>query len=156
MIDVKDAFTVCGSGYPDMYWGSLITTLAGSIHQLKKIKGSSSYDAEDYGIALAEGHGAGLPVEEFEKQTAEGIALESCCLGYVCGSEDMDRNEWTLEGEPNTTIVVNRPATVELTCATLANCIPMLIDAPTGYITTEKMPVPHYLVKPMHEYVKSR
>lgn len=47
--------TLCGSGYPDMYWGSLITTLAGSIHTLKRIKGSSSYNVEDYGIALAEG-----------------------------------------------------------------------------------------------------
>lgn len=229
--------TLCGSGYPDMYWGSLITTLAGSIHTLKKIKGSSSYNVEDYGIALAEGHGAGLSIEAFEKQignynglsyeemekliadgliepsymwnqngwlcsqlglrivsqtqecipithqedlksetlgmtipagnatgmsaivttmTEEGITLETRCLGYVYGPEDMDRNEWTLEGEPDTTIVVNRPATVELTCATLTNRIPMLIDAPSGYITTEKMPVNHYLVKPMHEYVQSK
>ena len=220
-----------------MYWGSLVTTLAGSIHHLKRIVGSSSYNVEDYGIALAEGHGAGLSVEEFEKQigkynglsyketeklivdgviepsymwnqngwlcsrlglrivsqtqacipithkedlksntlgmtikagyatgmsavvtteTREGITLETRCLGYVYGPEDMDRNEWTLEGEPDTTIVVNRPATVELTCATLTNRIPMLIDAPSGYITTEKMPVNHYLVKPMHEYVTSR
>lgn len=229
--------TLCGSGYPDMYWGSLITTLAGSIHTLKKIKGSSSYNVEDYGIALAEGHGAGLSIEEFDKQigkyndlsyeeaqkmiadgviepsymwnqngwlcsqlglhivsqtqkcipithkddlesstlgrtipagyatgmsaivttqTEEGITLETSCLGYVYGPEDMDRNEWTLEGEPDTTLSVNRPATVELTCATLTNRIPMLIDAPPGYITTEKMPVNHYLVKPMHEYVQSK
>lgn len=229
--------TLCGSGYPDMYWGSLITTLAGSIHTLKKIKGSSSYNVEDYGIALAKGHGAGLSIEEFKKQignyngltyeetkkliadgviepsymwnqngwlcsqlglhiisqtqecipithkedlksntlgmtikagnatgmsavvtteTEEGITLETQCLGYVYAPEDMDRNEWTLEGEPDTTLVVNRPATVELTCATLTNRIPMLIDAPAGYITTEKMPTNYYLVKPMHEYVKSK
>lgn len=89
-------------------------------------------------------------------ETEEGITLETRCLGYVYGPEDMDRNEWTLEGEPDTTIVVNRPATVELTCATLTNRIPMLIDAPSGYITTEKMPVNHYLLKPMQEYVTSR
>lgn len=229
--------TLCGSGYPDMYWGSLITTLAGSIHTLKKIKGSSSYNVEDYGIALAKGHGAGLSIEEFKKQignynglsyeetkkliadgviepsymwnqngwlcsqlglhivsqtqecipithkkdlksntlgmtikagnatgmsavvtteTEEGITLETQCLGYVYAPEDMDRNEWTLEGEPDTTLVVNRPATVELTCATLTNRIPMLIDSPAGYVTTEKMPTNYYLVKPMHEYVKSR
>ncbi len=66
--------TLCGSGYPDMYWGSLVTTLAGSIHHLKRIVGSSSYNVEDYGIALAEGHGAGLSVEEFEP---ERLALQS-------------------------------------------------------------------------------
>lgn len=233
----ENGCTLCGSGYPDMYWGSLITTLAGSIHTLKKIRGSSSYNVEDYGIALAEGHGAGLTIDEFEKQignyndlsfeetkkliadgviepsymwnqngwlcsqlglhivsqtqkclpithkedlksgtlgmtikagnatgmsavvtteTEEGITLETQCLGYVYGPEDMDRNEWTLEGEPDTTLTVNRPATVELTCATLTNRIPMLIDAEPGYVTTEKMPVNYYLVRPMHEYVKSR
>ena len=46
-----------------MYWGSLITTLAGSMHRIKKITGISSYNVEDYGIALAEGHGAGLTIE---------------------------------------------------------------------------------------------
>lgn len=229
--------TLCGSGYPDMYWGSLITTLAGSMHKITKICGSSSYNVEDYGIALAEGHGAGLSLKEFDEQignyndltyaetvekikdgtvvpsymwnqngwlcsqlglhitsqtqkclpithptnlysstldmtvkagdatgmsavvttkTEEGITLETQCLGYVYGPEDFDKNEWTFEGEPETTIVVNRPATVELTCATLVNRIPMLIDAEPGYITTEKMPVNHYLTKAMGAYVKSR
>lgn len=229
--------TLCGSGYPDMYWGSLITTLAGSMHKITKICGSSSYNVEDYGIALAEGHGAGLPIDEFEKQigkyndlsyeetvkaidegivvpsymwnqngwlcsqlglhivsqtqkcvpvthpedlysstlnmtvkagdatgmsaivtttTEEGITLETQCLGFVYGPEDFDKNEWTFEGEPETTIVVNRPATVELTCATLVNRIPMLIDAEPGYISTDKMPVNHYLTGAMNTYVKTK
>lgn len=228
--------TLCGCGYPDMYWGSLITTLAGSMHKIKKITGISSYNVEDYGIALAEGHGAGLPIDKFEKEigtyndldyqatvkaikdgrvvpsymwnqngwlcgqlnlhitsqtqkcvpithdsdlrsqtlnmtvkagdatgmaavvtteTEEGITLETQCQGYVYGPEDYDKNEWTFEGEPETTVIVNRPATVELTCATIVNRIPMLIDSEPGYVTTEKMPVNHYLVKPMNEYVKS-
>ena len=62
--------TLCGSGYPDMYWGSLITTLAGSMHRITKICGSSSYNVEDYGIALAEGHGAGLNIERMALQPA--------------------------------------------------------------------------------------
>lgn len=229
--------TLCGSGYPDMYWGSLITTLAGSMHKITKICGSSSYNVEDYGIALAEGHGAGLTIDEFEKQignyndlnyqetldaikegtvvpsymwnqngwlcsqlglhitsqtqkcvpithetdlhsetlnttikagdatgmsaivttqTEEGIILETSCLGYVYGPDDCDRNEWTFHGEPDTTITVERPATVELTCATLVNRIPMLIDAKPGYITTEKMPVNHYLTNAMNTYVTSK
>lgn len=228
--------TLCGSGYPDMYWGSLITTLAGSIHNITKIQGSSSYNVEDYGIALAQGHGAGLSINEFEKQigkyndlnyedtlkaikdgivvpsymwnqngwlcsklglhitsqtqkcipithendlysstlnmtvkagdatgmsaivttqTQEGITFETSCLGYVYGPDDCDRNVWTFYGEPQTTITIERPATVELTCATLVNRIPMLIDSEPGYITTENMPVNHYLTKPMNEYVKS-
>ena len=32
----------------------------------------------------------------------------------------------------------------------------MLIDAKPGYITTEKMPVNHYLTNLMNEYVKTK
>lgn len=228
--------TLCGSGYPDLYWGTLITTLAGSSAKITKIKGSSSYNVEDYGIALAKGHGAGLTIEEFEKQignynnlssdeigdlvkkgeyipsymwnqngwlcsrlgltvisqtqkciphtydkdlnsqtlgitikagdvtgmsavvtteTLEGITLETECVGKVYSKDEFDKNEWTLFGEPDTTIVVNRPATVELTCATVVNRIPQLIDSKPGYVTTDKMPNNIFIVKPLNYYVKT-
>lgn len=62
--------TITGSGYQDAFWGNLITTLVGTTHNITKIKGSSSYNVEDYGIALAEAHGAGLTLDEFDKQVA--------------------------------------------------------------------------------------
>ena len=212
--------TITGSGYQDIFWGQLVTSLAGSTHKITKIKGSSSYNVEDYGIALAKAHGAGLSIEEFEKQVAsvdkisdqerqaliekgeylpsymwnvngwlcdklgltvksqrqetipqtykedidsstlgmtikagdatgmsaivtteteEGITLETQCIGKVYSGEDFDKNEWTIEGEPNTTLVINRPATVELTCATIVNRIPDVIKAEPGYVPTSRM-----------------
>ena len=59
--------TICGSGYQDFAWGNLITSMTGATHKVTKIKGKSSYNVEDYGIALAEVHGAGLSLKEFEK-----------------------------------------------------------------------------------------
>ena len=41
--------TITGSGYQDIYWGQLISSIAGSTHKITKIKGSSSYNVEDYG-----------------------------------------------------------------------------------------------------------
>lgn len=231
----KNGCTITGSGYQDIYWGELISAIAGSTQKITKIKGSSSYNVEDYGIALAKAHGAGLTLEQFDKEVAsvdkisdearqeiinkgeylpsymwnvngwlcsklgltplsqtqkcvpqtysedidsstlgmtvkagdatgmsavvttttkEGITIESECIGKVYSKDDFDKNEWTIEGEPNTTIVVARPATVELTCATIVNRIPDVINGKPGYVSTDKLDELKYLVKPMNEYVK--
>lgn len=68
--------TITGSGYQDIYWGQLISSIAGSTHKITKIKGSSSYNVEDYGIALAKAHGAGLTLEAFEKEVASADNIE--------------------------------------------------------------------------------
>ena len=231
----KNNCTITGSGYQDIYWGQLVTSIAGSTQKITKIKGSSSYNVEDYGIALAQVHGAGLNLDEFEKQiaaadeiseeerqklidageflpsymwnvngwlceklgltiesqtqkcvpqthtedifsstlnmtvkagdatgmsavvttkTKEGIILETECIGKVYSKEDYDKNEWTVEGEPTTTITVARPQTVELTCATIVNRIPDVINAKPGYVPTEQIGELNYKVKPLNEYVK--
>lgn len=60
--------TLTGVGYCDLFWGTMVTNLMGSSFEVKKIVGSSWYNVEDYGIALAEGHGAGLPLDRFETE----------------------------------------------------------------------------------------
>ena len=213
----KNNCTITGSGYQDIYWGQLISSIAGSTQKITKIKGSSSYNVEEYGIALAKAHGAGLTLEEFDKEVAsvdkisneerqkiinsgeylpsymwnvngwlceklgltiksqtqkcvpqtyledlfsstlnmtvkagdatgmsavvtteteEGIIIESECIGKVYSKDDFDKNEWTIYGEPNTTIVVERPSTVELTCASVVNRIPDVIASKPGYVPT--------------------
>jgi 4-hydroxy-tetrahydrodipicolinate reductase len=86
-------------------------------------------------------------------ETAEGITIETQCIGKVYAPGEFDKNEWTFYGEPDTTVIVNRPATVELTCANLVNRIPALINSEPGYVTTDKLPNNVYMVKPMNEYI---
>ncbi|MBO6243170.1 MAG: dihydrodipicolinate reductase [Clostridia bacterium] len=230
----KTNCTITGSGYQDIYWGQLITSIAGSTQTIKKIKGSSSYNVEDYGIALAKAHGAGLTLEDFDKEVAsvdrisdeerqaminkgeylpsymwnvngwlcaklgltvkrqtqktvpqthtediesstlgmtvkagmatgmsavvtteteEGIVIESECIGKVYSKDDFDKNEWTVIGEPETTLIINRPATVELTCGSIVNRIPDVINARPGYVPTEEMGELNYRIKALNEYV---
>ena len=66
----ENGCTICGSGYQDVFWGNLITVLAGATQKITKIKGKSSYNVEDYGIALAKAHGSGLTLKEFDEQVA--------------------------------------------------------------------------------------
>lgn len=58
------------------FWGNLIYTIAGATDKITKIKGSSSYNVEDYGIALAKAHGAGLTLKEFEKDVASSDNID--------------------------------------------------------------------------------
>ena len=72
-------------------------------------------------------------------ETKEGVTIVSECIGKVYAPEDFDRNVWTVEGEPVTTVVVDRPATVEMTCASVVNRIPDVIKAEAGYVPTCRM-----------------
>ena len=87
-------------------------------------------------------------------ETEEGITIESECIGKVYSPEEYDKNEWTVYGEPDTTITVAKPATVELTCASVVNRIPDVINSRPGYVPTEEMGELNYRVKPLNEYVK--
>lgn len=55
-------------------------------------------------------------------ETEEGITLVTECVGKVFAPDEFDRNNWTFIGEPETTVSVNRPATVEMTCTTTFSC----------------------------------
>ena len=212
--------TITGSGYQDIFWGQLVTSICGATQSIKKIVGESWYNVEDYGIALAEAHGAGLTLEEFDEkiasvdrmskeerqkliddgvyspsymwnvngwlceklgltvksqsqkcvpetytedinsstlnmtikkgdatgmsavvttETEEGIVLETKCVGKVYAPNEYDINEWTIVGEPDTTVTVRRPATVELTCASVVNRLPDLLAAKPGFVPTANM-----------------
>jgi 4-hydroxy-tetrahydrodipicolinate reductase len=63
--------TLTGSGYQDVYWGNLATVIAGSTQRIIKMEGVSSYNVDDYGIALAKVHGVGMTPEEFQREIAD-------------------------------------------------------------------------------------
>ena len=80
-------------------------------------------------------------------ETKEGITIEAECIGKVYTKDDFDKNEWTVEGEPTTTITVNNPDTVRLTCANIVNRIPDVINAESGFIPTSRISESTYKVK---------
>ena len=87
-------------------------------------------------------------------ETEEGITIEAECIGKVYSKNDYDKNEWTVFGEPNTTITVARPKTVELTCATIVNRLPDVINAQPGFVLTCEMDELMYRNNSLESYLK--
>ena len=87
-------------------------------------------------------------------KTREGIDIETECIGKVYGPDEYDKNEWMICGEPDTIVSIPKPDTVRLTCSTIVNRIPDVVNAEPGFTTTDKMPVLEYRTKALDEYVK--
>lgn len=84
------ACTISSSGFPDLAYCSMIAATCGAAHKITRITGRASYNVDDYGIALAKHHGAGLTEAEFARTIGSRNDLTE---GQICAM--INRGEFT-------------------------------------------------------------
>jgi 2,4-diaminopentanoate dehydrogenase len=66
----KNNCTITGTGANEAQYGGIFGLYGGITHKTDRIVAKALYNVDDYGIALAIGHGVGLTAEEFEREIA--------------------------------------------------------------------------------------
>ena len=80
----------------------------------------------------------------------QDVLWGSMITGLAGSSHRIDRIEdWSLRGEPDTQIKMAKPASIEVTCATVVNRLPDVLSAPPGFFTTDKLPPVRYQSGPL-------
>lgn len=76
--------------------------------------------------------------------TAEGPKFEFSMEGRIHREGETDSNEWQVFGEPGLHLRNDRVPTRFITCSTVVNRIPDIIDAPPGLMSLDKLGPPGY------------
>jgi len=85
--------------------------------------------------------------------TREGPTFSFEMAGSVYGPGETDVNEWTIWGEPDLHLRNDRVPTRLITCTSVVNRIPDVINAEPGFVTLDRLPKPRYRALPLGHYV---
>lgn len=91
-----------------------------------------------------------------DMDTVEGAALHLELRERLYLPGEADVNRWAIHGTPDAVVENPQPATDVLTCATIVNRIPDVLNAPPGYITADLLPPLRYRHRPLHDEVVGR
>lgn len=137
--------TIGSSQAPSYIWNSnewLVNSMGWTIKSMKQDLLPIVLDKEIYSKTfngnIPAGSASGMKAVVIT-ECENGIIIETEMIGTVYHADMFDKCSWNIQGEPNTELVVNRPATVEITCATVVNRLQQVVNSRSGYVPTYEL-----------------
>ena len=87
-------------------------------------------------------------------ETREGPRFSFSMEGRIYGPGETDVNEWHVRGEPNLHLRNDAVPTRLITCTSVVNRIPDVINAPPGLVTLDALGKPRYKHLALERYVR--
>lgn len=88
-----------------------------------------------------------------EARTGAGIDFVGEEVAKVYGPDEVDVNEWTIEGTPEIQLRNDDVPTMVGTSTQVVNRIPDLIESDPGFVTVDQLPAPRYRHLSLEQYV---
>jgi 4-hydroxy-tetrahydrodipicolinate reductase len=105
------------------------------------------------GGTIPRGHLLGV-VDATTIETCEGPSFTFRMEGRVYADGESDVNEWRVRGEPELHLRNDRVPTRLITCTSVVNRIPDVINASPGLVTLDRLGKPRYKHGPLERYVR--
>lgn len=91
--------------------------------------------------------------EIYEIETKEGITFRVEFIQKIFKQDESEKITWHIEGTPNISLSFDPFMGGEITCTTLVNRIPDVINAEPGFLAASELATIKYRPLPLHHYI---
>ena len=128
-------------------------TVAGLTPRVTPVLAETDTWSRSLGAVVPAGRLLGV-VDGVTLETEEGPTFSFEMAGSVYPEGEADVNEWVVRGEPAELHLSNRSVPTRLiTCTSVVNRIPDVINSPPGLVTLDRLPRPRYKHHALDRYV---
>ena len=160
--ETKEEFErhVAEHGWPDFVTRSTLEALVADVGLTAEwvetavvpVLADADTPSRGLGAVIPRGRILGV-VDSATVATREGPTFTFEITGSVYRPGEADVNEWTIRGEPDLHLRNDRVPTRLITCTSVVNRIPDVINAEPGFVTLDRLPKPRYRAYPLDHYL---
>ena len=150
--DAKPPASITGMGFEALI-DKLRLTISKVDGGVEPILASTDVECTGLNKVIRAGQISGLR-EIISIETAQGPVFRSRFAAKIFEPDDQENYVWNIRGVPDIHLQQNNVPSVEITCASIVNRIPDVLNAEPGFVTAEKLDAPCYRASSLENFVE--